>query len=569
MNRLLTLHDPEAARRYYAEGVWTVDTFYSLMAGHAERRPDAWAVRDGAWRLSWSALRIRVDAVAAELHAAGLKEGERVSLWMSNRLESLVVFLACSRNGYVCNPSLHRNYTVDEVLALLGRIRARAIFVEDGYGADAARHDIHASLAAVPGLRRVWHLPAGRMTVTAMPDAVAESGQEIGPHVSNPDKVTYLAFTSGTTGTPKGVMHSDNTLLANCRDLVADWHLDARTVLLTLSPLSHHIAWVAVGQAMVAGAELVVDDPPAGLSRLDWIIETGATYVMGVPTHAMDILAEQEARGIARLGSVSLFYMAGAPIPQTIAEAFLSQGVKPQNIYGMSENSSHQYTHPDDDAETVCATCGTGGKAYRIRILERDNPDVVVAPGTVGQIGGHGGCLMLGYFDDQAATEESFNRAGDFLSGDLGMLDERGNLRVVGRLTDMIIRGGHNIYPARIEDLAVKHPAIARAAAFPVPDLRLGERVCLSILATGATPPDPATVLDHLFELGLSRYDMPEYFLALPEFPLTASGKVLKRTLADWARSGKITPVAVRFELPHPGPAVPGQLQGQGNRTCR
>ena len=549
MSRLLTLHDPEAARRYYESGVWTGDTFYSLVAGHAAARPDAWAARDGVRRLTWCQLKEWTDAVAADLAASGLREGERVSLWMSNRLEALVVFLACSRNGYVCNPSLHRNHTVEEVLGIVDRIRAKALFIEEDYGADATKVDMFASLAGFDRICKIYRLPSGDRIGEDMPclgkDVVAGP-----PAVLNPDKVTYLAFTSGTTGTPKGVMHSDNTLLANCRDLVADWRHNEAITLLTLSPLSHHIAWVAVGQAMVAGMELVVDDPPPGFSKLDWVIESGATYVMGVPTHAMDMLAEQKARGIDRLGAVTLFYMAGAPIPPATAEAFLAQGIKPQNIYGMSENSSHQYTHPHDDAETVCSTCGTGGKAYGIRIYEQENPDIEVPVGTIGQIGGMGGCLMLGYFDNQVATEDSFNATGDFLSGDLGMMDERGNLHVVGRLKDMIIRGGHNIFPAKIEGLAIKHPGVSKAAAFPVPDERLGERVCLSVLAAGEGVPAADELLRHLFDLGLSKYDMPEFFLELEDFPLTASGKILKRELAEWAKAGSIKPAPVRFIEP-------------------
>jgi acyl-CoA synthetase len=345
-------------------------------------------------------------------------------------------------------------------------------------------------------------------------------------------------------------MHSDNTLLANCRDLVRDWSHDHTTVLLTLSPLSHHIAWVAVGQALSAGMELVVDDPPPGMSRLDWLTETGATYVMGVPTHAMDILEEQRRQGVARLGSVRLFYMAGAQIPRSVAERFLGQGIKPQNIYGMTENSSHHYTHPDDDAETICASCGRGGRGYEVRIFDQVDADKEVPPGTVGQIGGRGGALMLGYFGNQPATEQSFNTDGWFLSGDLGVLDERGNLRIVGRLKDIVIRGGHNIHPARVEELTVRHAGVARAAAFGVPDERLGEKLCLAISAVAGDGPKAGELLQHLFEAGLSKFDMPEYFVALDAFPLTASGKILKRELAAWARDGRIVPEPCRFEAP-------------------
>jgi acyl-CoA synthetase len=528
----LTLHHPRATNRYYAEGTWRDETFYSLLAGHADARPDAFALRDGTRRLSWRQVRTWVDGVAADLRGQGLAGGDRVSIWMSNKLEAVVTFLACAREGFACNPSLHRTYTCGEIVQLLERLEARALVTEPGWGADRAGTDFDALLRNVSSLRKVYSRDA-----FPGPGAAAATAP-----VDDPDKVSYLAFTSGTTGAPKCVMHSDNTLLANARDLVRDWGHGPDTVLLSLSPLSHHIAWVAVAQWLLAGCEFVVDDPPSGKSRLDWIMETGATYVMGVPTHAIDMLAEQAARGIDQMGGVKLFYMAGAPIPPSVCEAFVRQGIKPQNIYGMTENSSHQYTHPGDDEATIINTCGRGGPAYEVRIFEVADSDREVAAGTVGQIGGRGAALMLGYLDNQAATEQSFNRDGWFMSGDLGMFDERGNLKIEGRLKDLIIRGGHNIYPATIEALALRHPQVAKAAAFPVADERLGERVCLAVIGEVAGD----AMLAHLNSEGLSKYDMPEFYLRVAEFPLTASGKILKRELVQMVRRGELRPEPVR-----------------------
>ena len=557
MSTILTLHDPQTAHEYYASGVWRADTLYTLLAGHARVRPQAYALRDSARRITWPQLLEWVDALAAELHAAGLKRGQRVSVWLPNRIEAVVVLLACSRNGYVCNPSLHQNYSVGEIVQLLGRIQTAALFAQPGYGADADKMDVFAAARALPEMKRMYRLlPSGASHVAREDDAAfpligkaPPTGALPDPDL-NPDKIVYLAFTSGTTGMPKGVLHSDNTLLANGRAMVKDWHHDDQTILFSHSPLSHHIATVAIEQSLVAGFEVVVNDLPLGKKPLDWIVETGATYVMGVPTHAMDILAGMKRRGMNKLGRVSIFYMAGSIIPPQTAKAFLDMGIKPQNIYGMTENGSHQYTFPDDDVETITATCGRACHGYETRLWDQENPDREAKPGEIGEIGTRGALLMLGYFDNQTATETSFNASGWFMSGDLGRCDAKGNLQIVGRKKDLIIRGGHNIYPARIENLTVKHPAVLKAAAFPIPDERLGERVCLAIITRDATAVDADQMLKHLYDSGLSKYDMPEYFIRLDAFPQTASGKILKRELVEWAKAGKIKPAPVRWVSP-------------------
>ena len=233
--------------------------------------------------------------------------------------------------------------------------------------------------AASTDWRRVanrWRIAAA----SAFPPPQPSQPPSVAPDL-NPDKVTYLAFTSGTTGTPKGVMHSDNTLLANGRAMVRDWHHDADTVLLSLSPTSHHIANVGLAQALVAGFEMVLNDLPPGKDVIDWIAETGATYVMGVPTHAIDTLTQMRRRGLDALGRVKTFYMAGATIPRELAASFLAIGIKPQNVYGMTENGSHQYTLPSDDADTIVSTCGRACSGYEIKLWRQDDADVEAARG--------------------------------------------------------------------------------------------------------------------------------------------------------------------------------------------
>jgi acyl-CoA synthetase len=193
---------------------------------------------------------------------------------------------------------------------------------------------------------------------------------------------------------------------------------------------------------------------------------------------------------------------------------------------------------------------GTSGRAcdgYEVRIFSPDDVNVEMPVNEIGQIGGRGASLMLGYFDDQSANDDAFNAEGWFMTGDLGRLDQDGYLQITGRKKDLIIRGGHNIYPARIENLTMQHPAVSRAAVLPVPDKRLGEKVCLAVMLKQGRRVTPEELLDHLDRSGLSRYDMPEYFLALDDIPLTASGKILKRDIAVQIADGSVVPSPIRF----------------------
>src|SRR6185295_8951494 len=166
---------------------------------------------------------------------------------------------------------------------------------------------------------------------------------------------------------------------------------DENTVLYTHSPLSHHIGTVAIAQSLCAGFELVLNDLRPGMKPLDGLLETGATYVMGVPTHAIDILADAKQRGLSSLGKVNLFYMAGSTIPPQTARAFLDMGIKPQNIYGMTENGSHQYTMPDDSVDIITSTCGRACHGYETRLWDQENPDIEVSGvGAIGEIGTRG-----------------------------------------------------------------------------------------------------------------------------------------------------------------------------------
>jgi acyl-CoA synthetase len=439
-------------------------------------------------------------------------------------------------------PSPHRNHTVDEVVTLLERTSCAAFFYQAGFGADARQRDIAPALDSLPSLRHTCRLdPPGENTPIALASPTGAPSEAKG----DPNFVVYLAFTSGSTGIPKGVMHSDNTLLATARAIANDWHLDETTVTYSLSPFGHNLGFGTLITSLVCGGEFVIHDLPRGKSVIDRVAAAGATYLVGVPTHAIDLLDELRSRGGKGLERIKGFRISAAAVPGPVVEELLRFNVLPQCGYGMTETCAHQYTLPSDDHRLIIETSGKACPSYDLRIWDADDRNRELAAGQIGELGGRGASLMLGYFGDQASTENCFNARGYFMTGDLGWLDDNGYLRITGRKKDVIIRGGHNINPARIEDLVMQHNAIERAAAIPVADTRLGEKICLAVMFRAGRSASAAQILDHLGAAGLTRYEMPEFFLELPDIPLMPNGKIQKLDIVKWVHDGTVKPMPI------------------------
>lgn len=546
---LLTRLTPGMGAYYRAQGVWGDETIYDRARAVAEAQPGQVAIRDRGVALTYRDLVDLADRMAARFASEGYKPGDRVAAWISSRCEIAVLLLACARCSLVFCPSLHRNHTAEEIARLLDRMDARLLVFERGYGADAARRTIDAVLTAQGSRVRTRELdpvaPRDAEAISRALDLPADPAPTC--DAARADDVVYIAFTSGTTGEPKGVLHSNNTLLSNARAMAGDWGFSDTSVIYTFGPLSHNLGFGALVLTLLVGGELVLHDGARGVSLIDRLSESGATFIFGVPAHAMDLLAEFDRRPDATLDHVRGFRISGAAVPTWLADKMQGYGIVPQSGYGMTEGCSHHYTLPDDPPERIAGTSGRACPGYEAMVFDIDDPDRPLPAGEVGHIGGRGASLMLGYFDDQRATERAFNRNGWFMTGDLGRIDADGYVTITGRLKEIIIRGGHNIHPARIEQLAMKFPRVERAAALGVADERLGEKVCLVLMSKDGGEITAGEILPHLDRAGLSRFDMPEYLLNVPEIPLSPSGKILKRALVPDIASGQLRPDPVRF----------------------
>jgi len=542
-NTLLTQLGRRQIEAFYASGDWQASTIHRYLEGHASLTPEHVAIRDSHHAFSYSQVLSAAGRLASHLASSGLRAGQRVAVWLPSRSEVAVALIACSRLGLVMCPSLHRTHTAHDVLEFLKTMRAAAFIGEVGHGADSPGAQLFDDVSELTSMCTVIRLEPRSEGEGELLGGLGSAELEP-PTVDDPESIVYLAFTSGTTGQPKGVLHSDNTLLANARALSADWGIDSTSVVYSFSPVSHNLGFGAMVMSLMAGAEFVVHDAPGGASLSERLRSTGATFVVGVPTHAVDLIAELDA-GAEPITTVRGFRLSGSSGSRDVASSLLRHGILPQSGYGMTEAGSHHYTLPSDDLSRITETSGKACRGFEARIFDQNDPERALPAGEIGQIGCRGASLMLGYFDNQTATEDAFNADGWFMTGDLGSMDEAGYIRVTGRMKDVIIRGGHNIYPADIEDLAMRFSTVAMAAAIAIPDDRLGERVCLVVSAKNGGRVDTAELLAFLSAEGLSRFDMPEYIAEVDAFPLTASGKILKRALTTALNEGSLRPEPV------------------------
>ncbi|MEE2761093.1 MAG: AMP-binding protein, partial [Pseudomonadota bacterium] len=364
---MTALGSADNTKTFYDQGYWRGDTIYGLAQDHAARWPEKAAVRERHRAVTYAQLLDATDRFAGALARAGLEPSDRVAVWLPSRAETAAALLACSRNGYVCCPSLHRAHRAGEIMELLDRMHAAALIAEAGYGADGAEEDIFEDAPGIASLKYILRLePVTDRDTGLLPHLAA--APVWGDVRTDPDSAVYLAFTSGSTGRPKGVIHSDNTLLASTRALATDWALDADMVVYSLSPLSHNLGWGAMIMTLTGGGTFIVQDLGRGDSLLERISATGATFLFGVPTHAIDLLAELRAGG-GGAETVNGFRISGASIPREIAASLLQHGITPQSGYGMTEAGSHHYTLPSDEPEMIIETSGRAATGYKVKIF--------------------------------------------------------------------------------------------------------------------------------------------------------------------------------------------------------
>ena len=575
---LLTLHNPQTARRYYEAGWWRAETMYMLLAQHARARPQAYALRDSRHRLTWAQLLGWVDALAADLHAAGLKRGQRVSVWLPNRVEATVVFLACSRNGYVCNPSLHQNYTVGEIVALMERIQTSALFAQAGYGADADKVNVFDAAKSLSALKRVYAVDGGGFPApAAAPDASL-----LPPVDSDPDKIVYLAFTSGTTGIPKGVVRDNGGHM-----VALQWSMKN---LYGIEPgeswwAASDIGWV-VGHSYIVYAPLFhgcttilyegkpVGTPDAGAF---WrvIAEHQCAAMFTAPTAFRAIKKEDPEGKLFSKYDLSKFhtlFLAGERAdPDTIqwAERLLKKPVidhwwQTETGWCIVGNPVGLGQLPVKHGSPTVPMPG-----YDIRAV--DDACKEVPRGTMGSLVVKlplpPSCLPTLWQQDGRMTESYLAEfPGYYKTADAGYIDKDGYVFVMGRTDDIINVAGHRLSTGGMEEVLSGHQDVAECAVLGIKDELKGEVPCgFIVLKMGVNRPH-AEIEQECVQLVRDKIGPVAAFklaITVQRLPKTRSGKILRGTMKKIA-DGETWTMPATIEDPKVLDEIGGALKGKG-----
>lgn len=529
-------------RAMRAQGYWLDQTYEHFLAASVAATPDktalvAWrADRAEPTRLTYREFDERVGHAAVALRALGVGRGDVVAVQMPNGWEFVVASYACFRLGAVFNP-LMPIFRERELSYMLGFSEAKVLVVPRvfrGFDHEAMARSLQAEL---PKLK---HLVVVDGTGKDSFDRLLMSGQEsLSPTLSatdallEPDDLAVLMFTSGTTGFPKGVMHTSNALIACNNALAGRFGLGPDDVLLTCSPVGHMTGYAAgVLLGLRLGATVVLQDIWEAQRGVSIMANENVTFTAASTPFLTDICDTVKA-GATRPAQLRNFLCGGAPIPPVMIERAAAElDLRVCSLWGMTEALSGTLTEPEMAATKSATTDGRAADGVEVQIADTDGMPLPV--GQTGRLMVRGAQMFQGYYKQSEIP--TFDEQGWFDTGDLAWMDSDGYIRINGRTKDVVIRGGENIPVFEIESLLHKHPAVARAALVGYPDARLGERVCAFIVLRGPEAELDLRGVQAWMETNkVARQYWPERVKILVELPSTPSGKVQKFRLREMA----------------------------------
>ncbi|MCY1271277.1 Medium-chain fatty-acid--CoA ligase [compost metagenome] len=515
---------------YYRLGFWRREGLWTSIAKVAEIQPDKTAVIDGERELSFAQLVSQAASLAGGMRRQGVGHGDTVLIQARNSVDALLAMLACARLGAIMAP-IPPIFSAVQVAAICANAKAR-LLIALGESKEIAR--------ALEGARQLGC--EMRIVVSdhyydadgSIPFQSLFSDEQLNESdLADPDAPALLVYSSGTTGTPKGVTHSANTLRYAIEQRALRQGVDSHDICLVASQFGF------VGSAVfgllacaVLGVTTVLMRSWSGDDALRLIAQHRVSYALLMPTHVHDVL-HSPLLGALDISSFRHASMSGLSRKQRLAVRELLCPL-PFAAYGMSECLGLVSSSADQPVSSQLDTEGTLLPGNEMRIVNAEGLEC--SPGEIGEIVVRGPCCFLGYHVNPDLTASTLSPDGWLKTGDLGRLDEARNLIYVAREKDVIRRGGVNIYPGDTERVLAAHPQIEHVAIVAYPDDRLGERACACVVTRDGQDLSLEQLCSWLQSHGVARYLWPERVARFKSFPRSASLKVQKPVLVSWLK---------------------------------
>lgn len=489
--------------------------------------PDALVVIEGELTLTFSELWQQCRAAASVLIVRGVKAGDRIAIWAPNRHEWIVAAIAAMSVGAAV-VTLNTRLKGREAGDILRRTKASILFTVNGF----LGIDYHALLIEeyLPDLREAVTFDDEFAAFVAIGNGPDDPSVDAALSQINADTISDILFTSGTTGSPKGVLMTHGRVLPQCAVWIENTGLTFGERYLIANPFFHSfgmkVGWVA---CLLSGAVAVPMAQFEVREAIDLIERLKINFLPGPPTIFQMLLAERDRQAFDT-SSLRGGTRGAATVPPVLVDRIRTElGIRDIiTAYGMTECVNITGCRPGDPAELIANTCGAAIPGNEVIIAGEDGQEL--PRGATGEIRVRGQGVMLGYLDDPAATAEAIDADGWLHTGDVGTMDAAGYVRVTDRMKDMFISGGFNVYPAEVEKLLANHPAIAMVAVVGMPDDRLGE-VGKAFVVLRPEAEANETGLTTWARENMANYKVPRSFAFVEDLPRNASGKVLKTEL--------------------------------------
>jgi fatty-acyl-CoA synthase len=511
-------------------------TIFGLLADTAARFPERLAVvfREQGVRWTWREFEAEICALAAGLAALGLRRGDRLGIWSPNRVEWIVTQFATARTGVIL-VNINPAYRLSELAYALQISGCRAIVSAERLKTSAYLEMLQKVRPELPALEFIIRMGEGRTPAMLNYGEVVARGRKlpIDPITLDCHDPINIQFTSGTTGHPKGATLTHHNVVNNARFIAAAMRFSERDALCIPVPLYHCfgmvlsvLACVSSGATMIFPSESF--DAEATLAA---VAEERCTALHGVPTM---FIAELEHPRFAEfdLSSLRTGIMAGSPCPiETMKRVVAQMHMHEVTIaYGMTETSPVSFqSATTDPLERRVTTVGRIQPHLEVKLV--DAVGSVVPVGEKGELCTRGYSVMRGYWGDEARTRETV-RDGWMHTGDLAVLDTEGYCNIVGRVKDMVIRGGENVYPREVEEFLFRHPKVQSVQVFGVPDPKYGEEICAWVVLKPGQTATEAEIREFCQDQ-IAHYKVPRYIRFVAEMPMTITGKVQKFVMRD------------------------------------